>query len=75
MCGGHGTCICGECMCEPGYTGPACECALSKETCISKNGKECNGHGECICGKCRCFTDEEGQKYSGPFCDICPVFI
>lgn len=62
-------------MCEPGYTGPACECALSKETCISKNGKECNGHGECICGKCRCFTDEEGQKYSGPFCDICPVFI
>ena len=73
LCGGHGTCNCGECICEPGYTGPACECPLSKETCFSKNGKECGGHGECICGKCRCFTDEDGQKYSGPFCDICPT--
>uniref|UniRef100_A0A915EUL7 Integrin beta n=1 Tax=Ditylenchus dipsaci TaxID=166011 RepID=A0A915EUL7_9BILA len=73
LCGGHGTCNCGVCQCEPGFTGPACECPLSKETCMSKNGKECNGHGECICGKCRCFTDENGQKYSGPFCDICPT--
>lgn len=75
LCGGHGICNCGVCQCDPGYTGPACECPLNKDTCISKNGKECNGHGECICGKCRCYTDKDGQKYSGPLCDICPVFF
>lgn len=73
ICGGHGTCNCGVCQCEPGYTGPACECPLSTDTCLSKNGKICNGHGDCICGKCHCHTDEDGQRYSGPFCDICPV--
>ncbi|CAD5214572.1 unnamed protein product [Bursaphelenchus okinawaensis] len=73
LCGGHGTCNCGQCICEEGYTGPACECPLSTETCLSKNGKICNGHGDCICGKCHCHTDEDGQRYSGPFCDICPT--
>ncbi|KAI6220095.1 Integrin beta-PS [Aphelenchoides fujianensis] len=68
LCGGHGECVCGECQCAPGYTGAACECPISKETCYSKNGKECNGHGQCVCGKCLCDPD-----YSGPFCDICPT--
>ncbi|KAI6234958.1 Integrin beta-PS [Aphelenchoides besseyi] len=68
LCGGHGECVCGECQCAPGYTGIACECPISKETCYSKNGKECNGHGQCVCGKCLCDPD-----YSGPFCDICPT--
>lgn len=73
LCGGHGECICGQCQCEEGYTGPACECPISQETCLAPNGKVCAGHGECICGKCHCFTDEDGSRYSGPFCDICPT--
>ncbi|KAL3123583.1 hypothetical protein niasHT_005128 [Heterodera trifolii] len=73
LCGGHGDCVCGTCQCEPGYTGPACECPISQETCIAPNGKVCGGHGECICGKCHCFTDEDGARYSGPYCDICPT--
>ena len=26
MCGGHGVCECGECKCEPGWTGDTCSC-------------------------------------------------
>uniref|UniRef100_A0A914YYI0 Integrin beta n=1 Tax=Panagrolaimus superbus TaxID=310955 RepID=A0A914YYI0_9BILA len=73
LCGGHGKCNCGVCECEPGYTGRACECPTSTDSCLSKNGKICNGHGDCICGKCHCHTDEDGSRYSGPFCDICPT--
>lgn len=73
LCGGHGDCVCGTCQCLPGFTGPACECPISQETCIAPNGKVCGGHGECICGKCHCFTDEDGSRYSGPYCDICPT--
>lgn len=45
MCGGHGDCVCGTCQCLPGFTGPACECPISQETCIAPNGKMCGGHG------------------------------
>ncbi|KAH7700324.1 integrin beta-2 [Aphelenchoides avenae] len=69
ICGGNGTCECGFCQCNPGLTGPACECPTSTETCLANNGNVCNRHGECICGKCQCGRDEDGVKYSGPTCE------
>lgn len=28
----------GQCVCEPGWTGPSCDCPLSNATCIDSNG-------------------------------------
>lgn len=75
ICSGpdHGTCECGVCQCNKDWTGPACECRKSVDTCIDpKSGKVCAGHGECICGECKCLQTEDRQ-YTGQFCEECPT--
>ncbi|VDD87789.1 unnamed protein product [Enterobius vermicularis] len=71
-CAGNGECECNKCKCKPGWTGVACQCPLSTESCRSANGKICNGHGQCICGQCRCNTTET-HRYSGAKCESCPT--
>ncbi|CAJ0578916.1 unnamed protein product, partial [Mesorhabditis spiculigera] len=73
ICAGHGQCNCGECICEPGWTGRACECPISTDSCLAANGKICNGKGECICGRCRCLDTDDGKRYSGAKCELCPT--
>lgn len=34
----RGRCSMGQCVCEPGWTGPSCDCPLSNATCIDSNG-------------------------------------
>ncbi|KAE8742436.1 hypothetical protein FOCC_FOCC011990 [Frankliniella occidentalis] len=75
LCSGedHGKCECGKCQCLPGWTGLACDCKATNETCIPPNGGEvCSGKGECVCGTCKCFEGEEG-RYSGRYCEKCPT--
>ncbi|XP_033127711.1 integrin beta-1-like [Anneissia japonica] len=75
-CGGpeKGECICDEelrrsrCKCKPGYDGDACNCATSKEECISANGLICNNAGTCECGVCKC-----NASYTGNNCGECPT--
>ncbi|XP_039550997.1 integrin beta-1-like isoform X2 [Pimephales promelas] len=69
LCGGHGRCECRRCICEPDYTGSACDCPLDTSTCLASNKRICNGRGTCECGKCKC-TD---PKFEGPTCEICPT--
>eukprot|EP00066_Takifugu_rubripes_P025781 XP_011615047.1 PREDICTED: integrin beta-1-like isoform X2 [Takifugu rubripes] len=69
LCGGHGRCDCRRCICDPNYTGSACDCSMDKSTCMAKNGQLCNGRGLCECGICKC-TD---VKFQGPTCEICPT--
>ncbi|KAG8194652.1 hypothetical protein JTE90_003124 [Oedothorax gibbosus] len=76
VCGGEsrGSC-CGECKCKPGWSGSACECRTSNDTCISPadsdTGRFCSGRGDCICGECQCYRDEERGYFGGPFCGDC----
>ncbi|XP_036320134.1 integrin beta-PS [Rhagoletis pomonella] len=75
LCSGpdHGTCECNHCVCKPGWTGSACDCRASNDTCIPPNGGEiCSGHGECECGVCKCKSTDEG-RYSGKYCEKCPT--
>lgn len=75
LCAGsdHGTCVCGQCVCNSGWAGSACDCSTSNYTCIPPGGGEiCSGQGECKCGKCECYKEEEAS-YSGYYCDKCPV--
>lgn len=47
LCSNHGTCECGQCVCNAGWTGPSCNCRSSNETCIAPgttNGVLCSGH-------------------------------
>ncbi|CAI5444386.1 unnamed protein product [Caenorhabditis angaria] len=73
ICADHGECNCGKCICKPGFTGRACECPISTDSCLSANGKICNGKGECVCGRCRCFDGPDGNRYSGAKCELCPT--
>lgn len=76
LCSGpdHGTCDCGACICKEGWTGTNCACKASTETCIPPGGGPvCSGHGVCECGACKCDVTEEGGRYSGRYCDKCPV--
>lgn len=75
LCSGpeHGTCQCSVCVCQPEYTGSACDCLASNKTCIAPNSTEiCSGHGDCECGACRCEVNEEG-RFSGKYCEKCPT--
>lgn len=75
ICSGpdHGTCECGVCVCNKDWTGPACECRKSVDTCMDpKSGKICAGHGECICGECKCLQTDDRQ-YTGKYCEDCPT--
>ena len=31
LCGGHGTCVCRACLCDPGWSGAACDCREAPE--------------------------------------------
>ncbi|XP_026329225.1 integrin beta-PS [Hyposmocoma kahamanoa] len=75
LCSGpdHGECVCGKCACQPGFTGPACQCSLDKEPCRSpENGEICSGNGQCMCEQCVCKSDDE-HHFSGKFCEKCPT--
>lgn len=71
-CSNHGDCVCGDCFCDPGYTGPFCEC------------KECvdcdSDRADCFCGQCvckygwsgtRCNCAEDTEACRGPTGEIC----
>ena len=34
LCGGHGTCVCRACLCDPGWSGAACDCREAPEQCL-----------------------------------------
>lgn len=62
LCAGHGSCKCGKCQCDAGWTGEVCDCLLSTKSCTASEGSEvCSGHGHCICGTCHCDTLHTGQ--------------
>ncbi|ROI24859.1 Integrin beta-1 [Anabarilius grahami] len=69
LCGGHGRCECQTCICDPNYTGSACDCSLDTSTCLASNKQICNGRGTCECGVCKC----SDPKFQGPTCEICPT--
>lgn len=75
ICGGHGKCDCGKCLCDEPWTGQACECFNATNSCYhpyKENPKLCEGHGTCKCGLCDCDDTVEG-KYTGRYCERCPV--
>lgn len=63
----RGRCSMGQCVCEPGWTGPSCDCPLSNATCIDSNGGICNGRGHCECGRCHC---NQQSLYTDTTCEI-----
>lgn len=56
------------CVCLPGFSGQACECPLSLESCLSQDRQVCAGRGDCHCGTCVCHDD----RFQGPTCELCP---
>uniref|UniRef100_A0A4W5KQ79 EGF-like domain-containing protein n=1 Tax=Hucho hucho TaxID=62062 RepID=A0A4W5KQ79_9TELE len=56
-----GRCVNGQCVCDPGFTGPDC----SSESCPGN----CNNKGRCVNGQCVCDTG-----FTGPDCSTkaCP---
>nr|CAD7453236.1 unnamed protein product [Timema tahoe] len=75
VCSGpeHGHCNCGRCVCQPGWTGPSCNCKDTNIGCTPPGGLPvCNGRGTCECGACNCTaTTPEGHLYRGRYCDDC----
>ncbi|MGH0129797.1 UNVERIFIED_CONTAM: hypothetical protein FKN15_052148 [Acipenser sinensis] len=77
----HGSCDCGQCVCDKGWFGDACQyqkvCNLSKkksnELCRNPQGVICSnaGHGKCYCGNCYCVAGWHGDKCEFQ-CDISP---
>ena len=47
LCGGHGVCFFGGCLCEPGFTGPVCTTATTPRppcTPFPRTGHKYSGH-------------------------------
>lgn len=68
ICGGHGRCECGSCVCDNDWTGEDCSCSLEVASCMASNQMLCGGRGICMCGTCKC-----EPPYSGPTCEDCPT--
>ncbi|EFA79993.1 IPT/TIG domain-containing protein [Heterostelium album PN500] len=71
-CNGNGDCTCGECFCEPGFSGPFCECAGSStcEVCgdhIIQGSEQCD-LGEGCNTNCKC---QEGYEVTEPISTSC----
>uniref|UniRef100_A0AAY5F293 Integrin beta n=1 Tax=Electrophorus electricus TaxID=8005 RepID=A0AAY5F293_ELEEL len=64
---GRGALVCGSCVCDPGFTGPRCECEEGKAQ-ISDCDDICSGQGECFCGQCVCHSPTFGHVY-GKYCE------
>lgn len=72
---GHGNCDCGSCNCQKEWSGSACQCQTSQDSCIAPNSLDeeiCSGHGNCLCGKCQCETKDD-VRYNGKYCEKCPT--
>nr|XP_046200591.1 integrin beta-7-like isoform X4 [Oncorhynchus gorbuscha] len=61
LCSGHGSCVCGQCICWGQHRGQHCQC--DDISCNRHNNMICGGNGRCDCGNCECF-----HNYTGPAC-------
>mmetsp|Transcript_98888 Transcript_98888/g.176178 ORF Transcript_98888/g.176178 Transcript_98888/m.176178 type:complete len:449 (+) Transcript_98888:130-1476(+) len=55
-CNNRGMCVSGECVCNNGYLGRACE----QLRCLN----DCSGNGRCFQGNCECSTNFMGEDCS-----------
>ncbi|XP_024232109.1 integrin beta-7-like isoform X4 [Oncorhynchus tshawytscha] len=62
QCSGHGSCVCGQCICWGQHRGQHCQC--DDISCNRHNNMICGGNGRCDCGNCECF-----HNYTGPACE------
>uniref|UniRef100_A0A8D2LHR1 Integrin beta n=1 Tax=Varanus komodoensis TaxID=61221 RepID=A0A8D2LHR1_VARKO len=74
-CNFNGNFVCGQCVCNPGWRGAACNCSTSASAdntpCLRPGDTEpCSGRGECLCGQCQCYSEDETQRYEGQFCEF-----
>ena len=76
-----GTCNCGNCECNDGWKGKACECTLDTSECFDTSSdaidstQPCNGNGECECGVCSCFSGQGGAKVQDPIIVLSQVKV
>ena len=53
-CHGHGECVAGACICDPGYDGESCELSVCPLL--------CSGQGEYSAGECVCRPGWKGKE-------------
>jgi hypothetical protein len=67
LCSGNGTLGGDGCICDPGWSGNDCSCAIA--ACPAN----CSGHGSCTCGICECDTGWTGPDCACPIDAQCPL--
>ncbi|KAF0300219.1 Integrin beta-like protein 1 [Amphibalanus amphitrite] len=75
LCSGHGTCDCGTCTCETGYTGRVCQnCPFKWDDCPSSDetfSSCCNNMNHCFDWPARCARCMRNER-NVTLCDMCP---
>jgi len=62
-CNNRGSCVNGQCQCDPGFIPPTCQP-------FCQSAADCSDHGSCVNDKCQCDSGWQGERCQSQGCSL-----